>query len=69
MENRTDFMVYCIEEYKHAEKLTGKETFERFRRYGVLDYIRASYDALHTTGASYIVEDINLYIGARIPKQ
>lgn len=69
LERRTDFVVYCIEEYKYAEKLTGRQVFERFRDYGVLDYIRANYNALHTTGGPYIVEDINLYIGARAMKQ
>jgi hypothetical protein len=31
----------------------------------VLDYIRSYYEALHTTGRQYIVNDINLYIQAR----
>lgn len=62
MDNFTDFIIYCLEEYKHAEQLSGKETYELFQRFGVLDYLRSSYDALHTTGGPYIVEDINLYI-------
>jgi hypothetical protein len=65
MDEKTDFIAYCIEEYKSAERLTGKAVIELFNRYRVLDYIRSYYEALHTTGRQYIVNDINLYIKAR----
>ena len=29
------------------------------------DYVYSCFEALHTTGANYIVEDIDLYIEAR----
>jgi len=67
MDERTPFIVYCIEEYKTAENLSGKAVIELFNRYRVLDYIRSYYEALHTTGRQYIVNDINLYIKARQP--
>lgn len=65
MDYKIDFVVYCIEEYKNAEHLTGKKVIELFNRYRVIEYINAYYEALHTTGARYIVEDINLFIEAR----
>jgi hypothetical protein len=65
VDEKTEFIVYCIEEYRSAEKLTGKAVIELFNRYHVLDYIRSYYEALHTTGRQYIVNDINLYIQAR----
>jgi len=65
MDEITPFIVYCIEEYKSAEKLTGKAVIDLFNRYLVIDYIRSYYEALHTTGRQYIVDDINLYINAR----
>ena len=67
MDEKTPFIIYCIEEYKSAEKLTGKAVIELFNRYRVIDYIRSYYEALHTTGRQYIVNDINLYIEARQP--
>jgi len=67
MDEKTDFIAFCIEEYRNAEKLSGKAVIELFNRYRVLDYIRAYYEALHTTGRQYIVNDINLYIQARQP--
>jgi len=69
MDEKTPFIVFCIEEYRSAEKLTGKAAIELFNRYRVIDYIRSYYEALHTTGRQYIVDDINLYIKARQPEQ
>ena len=65
MDDILPFIVYCIEEYKSAENLSGKAVIELFNRYRVIDYIRSYYEALHTTGRQYIVNDINLYINAR----
>lgn len=65
MDEKTPFIVYCIEEYKSAEKLTGKAVIELFNNYRVIDYIRSYYEALHTTGRQYIVDDINQYIKAQ----
>jgi len=28
MDDKTDFIIYCIEEYKENENLTGKEVIE-----------------------------------------
>lgn len=59
------FLVFCIEMYKVAKNLTGKEVISLFMRYGVSDYVLSCYEALHTTGTNYIVEDIDLYLEAR----
>ena len=67
MSKQGDFLIYCIEQYKMAKKLTGKQGSELFIRYRVWDYIYSCFEALHTTGANYIVEDIDLYIEARQP--
>ena len=64
MDDRLGFLVYCIESYKNAKGLKGKEVMELFNRYRVVDYIKASYEALHTTGKEYIVDDLNIYINA-----
>lgn len=65
MDQITKFMVFCIEEYKKSEKLSGKQVINIFNKYKVLDYITTYYEALHTTGTTYIINDINLYIEAR----
>ena len=64
MDDKTYFLVYCIEEYKNAKKLNGKNVINLFNNYRVIDYINDYYDALHTTGRQYIVDDIDMYIKA-----
>jgi ABC-type multidrug transport system ATPase subunit len=63
MEDQTDFIAYCIEEYKAAEKLTGREVIELFNRYRIINYIKKYYDALHVMGGLAITDDINALIG------
>ena len=65
MNEHTDFIAYCIEEYKYNQKMTGKAVIDLFNEYNVIDYIRSCYDVLHTTGGLYIIDDINQYIELR----
>lgn len=65
MGKETPFLVFCIEEYRAEKNLSGKEVMSLFRRYAVFEYIKSFYEALHTTGKNYIVEDIDLYIRSR----
>jgi hypothetical protein len=58
-------MAYCVELYKSAKKMTGKEVFNLFEKYDVLDYVINCYGALHTTGAQYTIEDIDEFIASR----
>jgi len=53
-----EFLIYCIEEYKFSHQLSGREAFETFVRKGVDQYILRHYDALHTAGIQYTMEDI-----------
>ena len=65
MTNEGKFLVFCIEMYKAAKYMTGKQVIELFKQYNITDYILSCYEALHTTGANYIIEDIDLFIEAR----
>ena len=67
MTKQGDFLIYCVESYKNAKHLTGRQVAERFTRDEVWVYVSSCFEALHTTGANYIVEDIDLYIEARKP--
>ena len=67
MSREGDFLVYCTELYKSAKKMTGRQVSELFTNYRVWDYIFSCFEALHTTGANYIVNDIDEYIEARQP--
>ena len=59
------FLVYCLETYKAAKDMTGKQVIDLFTHYGVTDYIMSCYESLHTTGLDYIIEDIDLFVEAR----
>ena len=65
MSREGKFLVYCVELYKNAKKLTGRQIAALFDQYGVWEYIYSCFEALHTTGENYIIEDIELYIAAR----
>jgi hypothetical protein len=64
MTDNTDFIAYCIEEYKSAKGLTGKKVIELFKEHDVIDYIVSCYGALHTMGGLAITEDIDSLITA-----
>lgn len=65
MSKEGNFLVFCLEQYKNAKQLTGKQVAELFKQYNISEYIVSCFEALHTTGTNYIVEDIDLYIEAR----
>lgn len=65
VDDKTRFAVYCVEEFKAAENLPGKAVIELFNCHGVLEYVREFYDALHTTGRQYIVNDIRDFVTSR----
>ena len=59
------FKAFCLEQYKFAHGLKGKEALRLFNQYGVMDYIGSFYDVLHTFGSQYIVSDIDEFIASR----
>lgn len=65
MSKETEFIIFCLEDYKVHRALTGKQTYELFCEYAVFDYLREFYDVLHTTGYQYINRDIDIYLNSR----
>ena len=59
------FLVYCLEMYRAAKNMTGKQVIDLFKRYEISEYVVSCYEALHTTGTNYIIEDIDLFVEAR----
>ncbi|MCL2044213.1 MAG: DUF3791 domain-containing protein [Treponema sp.] len=62
MSGNTEFIAYCLEEYKAAYNMTGKEVIMLFKKYKIIDYIVKCYGALHTMGGLAIAEDIKSLI-------
>ena len=61
------FFIYCVEQYKAHKPMTGKEVMDLFERYGVVNYLWDCYEALHTTGSNYLMEDIDAFLQERYP--
>jgi len=62
MSSNAEFIAYCVEEYKAAKGMTGKEVIMLFNQYNIMDYIVSCYGALHTMGGLAITEDIDSII-------
>lgn len=65
MSKEGNFLIFCIEQYKSAKNLNGRQVMDIFRKYKISEYIMSCFEALHTTGTNYIIEDIDFYIEAR----
>lgn len=65
MSKELEFKVFCFEAYRADKKLTGRQTMQLFKKYGVLDYLESCFDVLHTTGRAYMIDDIDMFIDAR----
>ena len=63
MSDNAEFIAYCLEEYKAAKNMTGKEVITLFKQHNIIDYIISCYGALHTMGGLAIAEDIDSLIG------
>ena len=63
MPEKVKFKAFCIERYKYAHGLTGRETLDLFNKFGVMEYIGPFYDVLHTFGEKYIIKDIEEFMG------
>ena len=69
MDDKLDFTIYCIENYKVEKNLTGSETVVLFDKYDVFRFITESYEALHTVSNDYIIADITSYINTQQKNQ
>ena len=60
-----DFVVYCIEEFRWANKLTGRQVIAIFAKHNVYSFIEDSYEALHTYGSEDILWNLRDYLEQR----
>jgi hypothetical protein len=59
------FLSFCIEQYKHANGLTGRQAMETLDSTGTLSYLERHYGVIHTQSPQWILEDINEFINNR----
>jgi hypothetical protein len=56
------FITFCIENYQTIKNKTKEEVLFLFDKNNVYDYLQKIYKPLHTQGANYIMDEIELYI-------
>ena len=63
------FLASCVELYKDAKGLTGREAYDYLRQTGAVDFILQCWEGLHITSPSYIIDSIDEYIAAHPNKE
>ena len=62
------FIVYCMEIYREAKNLTGKDVYNKFTESGVIEFIDEFYDVLHSTSNKDIIWQIDDYLQHQLEK-
>lgn len=62
MSREGTFAIYCLERYRHAKSLTGRDAAALFAKHRVIEYVRKFFESLHVISEQLIVEDIDAYI-------
>ena len=62
MSKESNFLIYCMERYRYLKGLSGADVAKVFDKYNIYEYIIKYFEALHTMGENYIVQDIDDYI-------
>ena len=63
-----EFISFCIEMYAVRNSISGREVYDRFNRFGVLEYLQGNYEPLHTQGFGYILSNVDSFISAQEDK-
>ena len=61
-QSKIEFVSFCIEQYKKANKLNGAEAEQLFLQRGVIDFLLEHYEVLHTQGEQAILSEIDEYL-------
>lgn len=62
MNKETEFLIYCIEIYRHNKGLSGTQIAELFDKFHLCEFIIDQYPLLHITGNQNIIQDIDEYL-------
>lgn len=59
---KLEFAAFCIEQYKRAANMGGREVEQLFSQRGVITFLIDNYEVLHTQSARFIQEEIVEYL-------
>lgn len=67
-DRKTEFVVFCIENTAERLKCSGNDVITALdKTHGVEDFLYPSYEALHTQGKDYIVDEVIGYLETHNP--
>ena len=64
MSKESNFLIYCMERYRHFNGLSRADVTKTFEKYGIYGDITKYFESLHTMGDHCIVQDIDDYISS-----
>ena len=64
MSKESNFLIYCMERYRHFKGLSGAVVAKTFEEYGIYGYITKYFESLHTMGDNCIMRDVDDYISS-----
>ncbi len=56
------FIIFCLENYKNKNKISGKDALTDFEKYNVFEFLESSFDILHSQSMNYTIDEINEFI-------
>ena len=64
LSKESNFLIYCMERYRHFKGLSGADMAKTFKKCGIYGDITKYFESLHTMGDHCIVQDIDDYISS-----
>ena len=64
-EMKAEFLSFCIETFKMKLGVSGAKVADYFEDSGLLDYLLANYDMLHTLGRAQLLGEMEEYLAKR----
>ena len=65
MTKEQKYLLFCIEVYKQHRRMTGAETYAKFKKYRFDEYILELYDLLHLNGTQSLLLELDEYQAAQ----
>jgi hypothetical protein len=61
MDDREKYLLFCMETYKQHRGLSGREVYDKFKKYGFDKYVLDLYELLHIQGTRLLLEELDEY--------
>lgn len=62
MSREGTYMVFCMERYRHARKMSGAAVAKFFAEHGLYAYVMRYFGAFHTMPEELVFEELDRYV-------